>query len=121
MASSKNPVHLDDYSEPVPDLMLVKTLENFYVNGHPRPEDVFLLIEVGDDRLDYDREEKLPRYGRAGIAEVWIVNLVDRTIEVYRDPHFTGYGSATILHAGDKASPAAFPDVVIDVASLVQR
>ncbi len=57
---------------------------------------------------------------RAGISEVWIVNLLERTIEVYRDPHFTGYGTSAILRAGGKATPLAFPDVAVDVAELLK-
>ena len=68
-----------------------------------------------------DREEKLPCYARAGIVEVWIVNLVDQTIEVYREPKFAGYGAKTILRAGGQAAPQAFPDVILDVAELLQR
>jgi Uma2 family endonuclease len=80
-----------------------------------------LFIEVSDSSLTTDREAKLPVYGRAGIAEVWIVNLIDQTVEVYRDPHFTGYGSKTILRAGDQAAPQAFPDVIVDVSELMER
>jgi len=82
---------------------------------------VFLLIEVADTSLGYDREKKLHAYGRAGIAEVWIINLLDQSIEVYREPHLTGYTSRTILHAGDKASPLAFPDAAVNIAELMQR
>ena len=52
----------------------------------PKPEDVLLVVEVADSSLAYDREVKLPLYCRAGIPEVWIVNLVDNWVEVYRDP-----------------------------------
>jgi Uma2 family endonuclease len=117
----QNPVRLDDHSEPQPDLVLLKPSPDFYRKRHPRPEDVFLLVEVSDTTLTTDWEEKLPAYGRAGIAEVWIVNLNDETIEVYREPHFTGYGSKAILQAGDKGCPAKFPDAVIDVAELLKR
>ena len=65
--------------------------------------------------------EKLPAYGRAGIAEAWIVDLNHAAIEVYREPHFTGYASKTILRAGDQAKPAAFPDAVVNVAELLKR
>ena len=71
--------------------------------------------------LDYDREEKVPAYGRAGIAEVWIVNLNHATLVVYRDPHFTGYDSKTILRAGDQIAPQAFPDAVVNVEELLKR
>ena len=121
LVSAQNPVRLDDYSEPEPDLMLLKPMPDDYISHHPRPEDVYLLVEVSDASLTIDREEKLPIYGRAGIAEVWIVNLVDLTVEVYREPHFTGYGSKTILRAGDQARPRAFPDVTVDVAELLKH
>lgn len=121
MTSNQNPVRLDDYSEPQPDLMLLKPLKDFYRNRHPQPADVYLLIEVADTSLLRDVNEKLPIYGRSGIGEVWIVNLNDETIEVYRKPHFTGYESKTILSAGDQAKPQAFPDVVIDVAEVLKR
>jgi Uma2 family endonuclease len=65
--------------------------------------------------------QKLPLYGRTGIAEVWIVNLNDETIEVYRQPHYDGYASRTVLSAGNQATPQAFPDVSVDVADLLKR
>ena len=117
----QNPLRLDDQSEPEPDLLLLKPSADDYTGRHPQPEDVFLLVEIADASLEYDREEKLPAYGRAGIPEVWIVNLRDRVIEVFREPHFTGYGSKTILRPGDQAKPLAFPDVAIDVAELLKQ
>lgn len=121
LVSAQNPLRLDDHSEPEPDVMLLKPSPDDYTRRHPQPEEVYLLIEVSDTTLELDREDKLPAYGRSGIAEVWIVNLNDETIEVYREPHFTGYGSKAILQAGEKASPVKFPDVVIDVADLLKR
>jgi Uma2 family endonuclease len=114
-------VALDDYSEPQPDLMLLKRAPDFYEKRHPGPDDVFLLVEVSDSTLLFDRGEKLPIYGRAGIREVWIVNLPDQTIEVYRDPHYQGYASTEILRPGQQARPLAFPDVVVDVAELLRH
>jgi Uma2 family endonuclease len=119
LVSAQNPLRLDDYSEPEPDLMLLKPASDDYTSRHPRPEDVFLLIEVSDTTLDYDRKEKLPAYGRAGIPVVWILNLNDRIIEVYREPHFTGYGSLRTLRAGDTAVPLAFADAAVDVSELL--
>ncbi len=101
--------------------MLVKPNPSFYRNNHPVPSDVYLLIEVADSSLDRDLMEKLPRYARAGIPEVWIINLNDETIEVYRRPDFTAYGSKTVLSAGDFAKPEVFPDVSIDIKDLLKR
>jgi len=119
LVTAQNPVHLNDFSEPQPDLMLLKPAADDYTSRHPGPDDVFLLIEVSDSTLESDREAKLPTYGRAGIAEVWIVNLASGTLEVYREPNFTGYSSTQILNPGDQASPFHFPDATIDVAELL--
>ena len=117
----QNPLRLDEHSEPQPDLILAKPAPDFYRTRHPQPADVFLLVEISDTSLTTDREDKLPAYGRAGIAEVWIVNLADLTVEIYREPHFTGYGAKAVLRAGDQAKPLAFPDVVVDVTELLKR
>lgn len=120
LVSVQNPVHLSDHSEPQPDLMLLKPAAHDYTTSHPGPEDVLLLIEVADASLDYDREQKLPAYGRSGIAEVWIVNLPERTIEVYREPHFTGYGSRSRCRDGELVRSQACPDVALDIAELLR-
>lgn len=117
----QDPVRLDDHSEPEPDLALLKPVADFYRRRHPQPEDVFLLVEVADSTLEADQENKLPAYGRAGVPEVWVVNLNELTIEVYREPNFTGYGAKTILHEGEQATPQVFPDVAVDVAELLKR
>ena len=121
IVSTQDPLHLEDHSEPEPDVVLLKPAPDDYTSRHPQPDDVFLLIEVSDTTLDFDHEEKLPAYGCAGVAEVWIVNLNALTIEVYREPHFTGYGSKTVLRAGDQAVPQAFPDAAVDGAELLKR
>jgi Uma2 family endonuclease len=119
ITTAQNPVRLNNDSEP--DLVLLRPSADFYRNRHPKPQDVFLLVEISDTSLEKDQEKKVPAYARAGIVEVWIVNLNEQTIEVYRQPHFAGYGSKVILSAGDKASPQAFPDVSLDVAELLKR
>lgn len=115
---TQNPLRLSDNSEPQPDLMLIKRLERIYAKRPPYPEDVYLLVEVSDTTLASDTALKIPLYGRAGIPEVWIVDLNDAIIEVFREPHFEGYASRTTLRQGDAASPLSFPDISVDVASL---
>ncbi len=121
LVSVQNPVRLDDHSEPQPDLLLLRPAADFYRRRHPQPEDVLLLVEVSDTTIGTDQEEKLPAYGRAGIPEVWLVNLNDLTVEVYREPHFTGYATKTVLRRGEVARPTACPEVGIDVAELLRR
>ena len=121
IVSTQNPVGLDNYSEPEPDVVLLKPAPDDYVSHHPAPDDVLLLIEVADSSLDFDRQKKLPVYARAGVPEVWIINLQESVIEVFREPHFTDYGQKAIVRSGEKASPAAFPDVKVDVADLLRK
>lgn len=73
-------------SETEPDVAVVRGDENTYVNRHPGPPDIGLLIEVADSTLDGDRADKCRIYARAGISCYWIVNLVDRQVEAYTDP-----------------------------------
>ena len=120
IVSIRNPVRLDEYNELQPDVALIKCRRDDYTTRHPGADDVLLLVEVADASLNYVREEKLPAYGHAGAPEVWIVNLNELTVEIYRDPNFTGYGSKTVLRAGDRARPLAFPDVALDVAELLK-
>jgi Uma2 family endonuclease len=121
LVAVQNPVRLDEHSEPQPDLMLLRPRSDDYTSRHPRPEDVLLLIEVADTSIDYDRDEKLPAYGRAGISEVWIVNLRDQTIEVSREPHAAGYAATTVARMGERICPTAFTDAALEVAVLLRR
>ncbi len=114
------PIHLDDGSEPQPDLALVKPRNDFYTGGHPQAPDVYLLVEVADSSVRFDREEKLPVYARAGIAEFWLVNLVERKVKLYRDPSPDGtYRSVAQARHGDRIAPAAFPDATMTVEALL--
>jgi Uma2 family endonuclease len=77
----------------------------------PHADDVFLLIEVADTTLAYDRSRKLKLYAKEGIVEYWIVNVSKKCIEVYRDRKTNGYATSVELLPGDVASPLALPDI----------
>lgn len=80
----QNPIALDDESAPEPDIAVVRGIRADYRHAHPtRPA---LIIEVSESSLAFDRVEKGSLYARAGVVDYWIVNLVDRVLEVYRDP-----------------------------------
>ena len=68
IVSTQDPLHLEDHSEPEPDVVLLKPAPDDYTSRHPQPDDVFLLIEVSDTTLDFDHEEKLAAYGSPGAA-----------------------------------------------------
>lgn len=80
-------IKLSEYSELYPDITLLKFREDFYINTYPNPEsDVFLIIEVSDTSLNYDKYKKLPLYAESKVPEVWIINLQECIIEVYEKP-----------------------------------
>ena len=109
ISSVQNPLRLTD-SEPQPDLVLLKLpLEN-YIKRLPEAADVLLLIEVSKSTLEYDRTKKLPIYARAGIPEVWIHNLVDEQLEVYRNPQSERYTSLSTYAKGQEVAPLVFDD-----------
>lgn len=105
----QNPIVLNDYSEPQPDVALLRRRDDFYENSLPTPDDVLLVVEVADTTVEYDRQIKVPLYARAGIAEVWIVNLVDEQIEIHAQPAGEAYQSKRVARRGETInSPGAF-------------
>jgi Uma2 family endonuclease len=115
--SVQDPVVLGDYSEPQPDIAVLRWRDDFYIHANPQAEDILLIIEVADSTVRYDRTTKLPVYARYGIPEVWIVNLPQHRIEVYRELVDGEYGE-TIHHRSGRISPQSLPEAVIDVAGL---
>lgn len=104
------------HSEPEPDIALVKPQP--YRLSHPTPAEIYLLIEFSDSSLLKDTEEKRLTYAAAEIPEYWVVNLRDRRLIVYRDPAKGDYRSELLMETGT-ISPIAFPDVLIDVRSML--
>ena len=87
----QSPIALDAYSEPEPDLVLLRARADFYTAAHPSAADVLLAIEVADTSVEYDREVKLPLYAQAGVPEVWLIDLQKGHIEVYARPQSGAY------------------------------
>ncbi|MEO0458143.1 MAG: Uma2 family endonuclease [Cyanobacteria bacterium P01_A01_bin.114] len=83
----QSPITLLPNSEPEPDFTLVRNRSDDYLDGHPQPEDVLLLIEISDSSITYDQEVKLPLYAESGIVDYWIFNLLDGVLECYSDPY----------------------------------
>lgn len=106
----QNPIRLSEFSEPEPDLALLQPRADFYAEGHPEPDNVLLVVEVAETSAGSDRTLKVPTYARAGILEVWLIDLADETIEIYREPSPRGYGEIRRAWRGDQLSPQAFPD-----------
>jgi Uma2 family endonuclease len=118
------PIALDDESEPEPDVAVVPGTRYHYTTAHPsRPA---LLVEVAESSLAEDRGAKAALYARGGITDYWILNLVDRVLEVYRNPLTATaqpsgwhYQDVTVLHDGASIAPLACPDSSVEVAALL--
>ena len=98
----QSPLQIPEHSEPEPDVMLLEPRDDFYASAHPQPGDVYLLIEVADSSVRIDREVKLPLYASSEVLEVWIVNLADKQIEVFRSPSSGAYQQTDIVKRGQK-------------------
>jgi Uma2 family endonuclease len=119
LVGPQNPVQLSGDSEPQPDLALVRRRPDFYDSALPGAEDVFLVVEVSDTTVAYDRRLKIPLYGRNGITEAWLIDLNDQTITIYRDPGPAGYNTSQVVRRGDQVTVAAFPDRVLAVSDIL--
>jgi Uma2 family endonuclease len=117
IVSVQNPVRLDEHTEPQPDLTVLRTRD--YRRSLPGPGDVLLLIEVSDTTLSYDRGVKLPLYARAGIPEVWIVDLAGQIVERHTDPSGAGYGRVEQARGGEKIEPNALPGLALNVDAVL--
>ncbi len=115
---SQDPIKLDDFSEPEPDIVLANWDKNEYAENHPTPADIFLVMEISDTTLSYDREDKARAYSRNGIAQYILLNLRDETVEDYRQPSADGYGSKQTFRSGGKFNLEAFPEIEIEVGDL---
>jgi Uma2 family endonuclease/transposase-like protein len=113
------PAKLSDFSEPLPDVVVVPFDPHFGGARHPGTGDILWLIEVSDSSRAYDRRLKLPSYARHGVREVWIVDLIAHQLMVFRDPVDGEYRSLQALSLGDSVTPLGVPDVTFDVFDLL--
>lgn len=117
--STQDPIQLDDFSEPEPDLAILRGAALDYANHHPRPSDVFLVVEVADSTLRQDCEIKDKLYAQAGITEYWVLDLKNRQLHIFRNPTPTSYTSHLILTEPNEVSPLAFPNLTLTLTALL--
>ena len=107
----QGPVRLDEYSEPEPDLSVLRSRADFYASAHPGPDDVMLVVEVADASLRYDRDIKVGLYARAGIPEAWLADLQNERVHVFTHPAPQGYRASRQLRRGERLTSQALPGV----------
>jgi Uma2 family endonuclease len=115
----QNPIRLNNNSQPEPDLSLLIPRSDFYVAAHPCPQDIYLVIEVSDSTLDYDHYTKIPLYAEANIQEVWIVNLKEECLEVYRHPLHGSYQAIQKYYQGESIFIESFPAIEFTIAEIL--
>ena len=118
------PIALDDESEPEPDVAVVPGTWTDYAVAHPAL--AALVVEIAETSLREDRRRKATLYARGAVADYWILNLVDRVLEVCRDPITAAmqrsgwrYREVTIVQPDASVAPLARPDHPIAVADLL--
>lgn len=119
VVSVQNPLRLTNYTEPEPDIVLLKPRADAYRYKRPFGEDALLVLEVADTTLKYDRKVKTPRYAAAGVPEVWIQDLEGNVLLVFRNPSGNVYKTVLTLKPEESVSMLAFPDSVFKVSDLL--
>lgn len=118
----QDPVWLDVDTELQPDLSVLRPRDDFYAEAHPTAQDVLWVIEIADTSLAHDRSVKAPIYARAGVRELWIVDLTGAALEIHRDAGAKGYRQVERLPASDPRlrtlAPLALPELALDVSAL---
>lgn len=115
----QNPVRLSDFSEPQPDVALLRWRDDFYRAAHPAPADVLLVVEVAETTVAADRKVKVPLYARAGIAEAWLVNIPEGRVEVYSDPAGGVYQRTEVFGRGAEARSHTVAGLSVAVGELL--
>jgi Uma2 family endonuclease len=118
-AREEKPIRLSAYFDPQPDVAVVRGPAGTYDERFPGPEDVLLVVEVSDSSLEQDRTIKLAAYAEAAIPEYWLVNLPDRSLEVYRDPVAGEYRIRRILRGGEEIVPLFAAGAAVPVSALL--
>lgn len=115
VVSVQNPVGIDAYGEPQPDLAVLRPREDYYDRELPTPADVLLLVEVADTSLEYDRNAKLPLYARSQVPEALLVDLTGQIIERHTDPTEGGYRLVARARRGESLESVAIPSLILEV------
>ena len=117
----QDPLRLDDFNEPEPDLAILSPREDFYASGHPGPRNTLLVVEVADTSLDYDMTTKASLYAAAGINEYWVLDLSSRSVAVLSDPRDGTYETRRTHRADEPLQPAGLPGCPVDPLAMLRR
>src|SRR5262245_60861704 len=119
LVSAQGAVRLDQYSEPQPDIVLLRPRDDFYTHQHPQPADILLIVEIADSSLDFDRQIKAGLYAETGVVEYWVSDIPDRCIWTYADARGGTYQTVRQYGAGDVLVPRLLPECDIPLNILL--
>ena len=119
LMSTQNPIRLSDFSEPQPDVAILKVRQDYYRESHPGPDDVLLVIEGADTTVHYDRTVKVPLYARAGIPEALLFNLPDDRLEYFSRPESGVYQVNRILSRVERFESTNVPGIMLDIEMIL--
>ena len=118
--SIQNPLALSNESEVYPDFTLLKFREDDYMQGVPTPKDALLVVEVAHSSLTYDRLTKAPLYARAGVPELWLLEMQDKRLWVYRRPIGEGYEEVFEVARGEGLELSQVAGVTAETEELLR-
>ena len=116
---TQDPIQLDDFSEPEPDIAVVRINPLDYADHHPTPSEVYLIIEVADSSFKYDCETKARAYAQSGIADYWVLDVDNRKLHRFREPTQEGYQSEVIISQEASLSLLQFPTLAIALQHML--
>ena len=120
MVRQAKPITLPNQSEPEPDIAVVVPLGIEYASHHPYPENILWLIEYSNSSLQKDLQVKTQVYAEVNIAEYWVVNLKNQSLNVFREPQ-SGQYTSRVSYTQGQLTPLAFPDMSIKVSDIIRR
>lgn len=119
IVSAQNAIRLGDYSEPQPDVALLKRRTDFYAEALPMPPDIWLVVEVSDTTLEFDRDVKLPLYARHAIPAAWLINLADDSVLDCTDPVGGSYQTQRRATRGERLIVPSLSDAAVSVDEVL--
>ncbi len=119
IVSVQNPIVISDISAPQPDVTVLRPREDFYATSYITPADVLLLVEVADSSIGYDRAYKIPLYAKAGVEEVWLVDVQARTVTIYNQPSPGGYKVTTQAQGNQAIVSQSIPTISVNVSDII--
>lgn len=110
---TQDPVFLNDHTEPEPDIAVVMPPLRRYLDHHPSQSEIFLIIEVADATLKFDTEKKAAAYASSKIADYWVVDVIERSIYIFREPVAGTYTNKSVFSENGTIRPLAFTEIEV--------